>query len=255
MSSNIEGKLAIITGASRGIPLTIAKKLAADGISVILVARDKKKLETEVNLINTSGGKALFLDLDFMESNATQVLEQFLKENRYEPNIIVHGIGGAFGSKTYDESEVYEKIIKLNFLIAHDLTMLVHRFAAKQGWGRFIFLGTLAINQKSAPAPYVAAKSALLSYMKIIAKEFAAENENLLAMAVSPGAINVPGKFLHSLALNNELAFEMFMKENRIGIGRLGEPIEIANVISFVCRNESNYLHGCNIEIDGSASN
>ena len=255
MSLHIKEKIAIITGASRGIPLAIAKKLAADGITVILIARDKKQLAIEVDLINAGGGKAVYVNLDLLDANAIQILEQFLTENSYEPNIVVHGIGGAFGSKTQDAADVYEKIMKLNFLIAHDLTMLIHRFASKLGWGRFIFLGTLAISHKSASAPYVAAKSALLSYMKIVAKDFAAENDNLLAMAVSPGAINVPGKFLNSLALNNKPALETFMKDNQIKIGRLGEPSEIANVVSFICKDESNYLHGCNIEIDGSASN
>jgi 3-oxoacyl-[acyl-carrier protein] reductase len=127
--------------------------------------------------------------------------------------------------------------------------------AKKLNWGRIIYIGTLAINHKSASAPYVAAKAALMAYMKVMAKELAKVNDNFIACAVSPGAINVKGKFLNNLADNEPEKLTEFLEKNSVAAGRLGEPEEVAEVVSFLCDPETTYLNGCNIEIDGGASN
>jgi len=248
-------RVAMITGGSRGIGLSIARELADSGKHVILVARDKEKLEKEVFSLREMGKKASYIDVDFLDSDYLERIRENLVANSLEPTILINGLGGGFASQTHDEVKKYHEVMHLNFFVAVTLTQYIHEFALKAHYGRFLFLGTLAVNQKSASAPYVAAKSALMSYMKIIAKRFAELDNSLLAAAISPGAINVEGKYLHKISLNDTNELTDFIKSNKISAGRLGLPEEVAKVADFLCGEETNYLHGCNIEIDGGASN
>jgi len=113
----------------------------------------------------------------------------------------------------------------------------------------------MAINHKSASAPYIAAKAALIEYMKTISKELGKINQNLMAAAVSPGAISVPGKYLNKIEKEDPKILAQFIQETKIPIARLGTTREIAEVVSFLCDEHTRYLHGCNIQIDGGASN
>jgi len=248
-------RTAIITGGSRGIGLAIARELAEAGKHVVLIARDEEKLKQEVFNLKQSGKQASYIAVDFLDSNYLTYINNYLVANNLHPTILVHGLGGGFGSQNFDSIEKYQEIMHLNFFVAANLTKYLSEFAFSASFGRFLFLGTLAINQKSASAPYVAAKSALISYMKIIAKSFAEINENVLAAAISPGAINVAGKHLNKLLLSDKEGLDAFLKLNRVSAGRLGSPEEVAKVATFLCGEENNYLHGCNIEIDGGASN
>lgn len=248
-------RTAIITGGSRGIGLAIARELAEAGKHVVLIARDREKLKQEVFNLKQSGKQASYIAVDFLNPNYLTAINDYLTANNLQPTILINGLGGGFGSQTFDTVEKYQEIMHLNFFVATNLTKYLSEFAFSASFGRFLFLGTLAINQKSASAPYVAAKSALISYMKIMAKSFAEINENVLAAAISPGAINVAGKYLNKLQLSDKEGLDAFLKLNRVSAGRLGSPEEVAKVATFLCGEENNYLHGCNIEIDGGASN
>lgn len=246
---------ALVTGGSRGIGNAIARQLAQDGFHVVLIARDAQTLKKECESIIADKGSASYVSVDFLSPNFSEVVASHLEENRLFPNVLINGLGGGFGSKSLDPIEVYSKVMHLNFFVAHELMNLVIENAKKQDWGRIIYIGTLAINHKSASAPYVAAKAALMAYMKIVAKEMAKINENFVVCAVSPGAINVEGKFLNNLAKNEPEKLKEFLERNSVAAGRLGEPREVASVVSFLCDRRTTYLNGCNIEIDGGASN
>jgi len=246
---------ALVTGGSRGIGNAIAKQLAWDGIHVVLIARDYNLLDSECSKIISSGGSASFISIDFLSPDFMDKIKSHLIENELQPNILINGLGGGFGSKTFDSVDVYQKVMHLNFFVSHMLMDLIVENAKRIGWGRIIHIGTLAINHKSAAAPYVAAKAAVMAYMKIVAKDLAKINENILVCAVSPGAMNVEGKYLSNLAKNHPDEFSKFLERNSVAAGRLGEPSEVARVVSFLCDRKTTYLNGCNIEIDGGASN
>jgi NAD(P)-dependent dehydrogenase (short-subunit alcohol dehydrogenase family) len=248
-------RTALITGGSRGIGLAIARELANSHKHIILVARDEKKLKSEVLELRRKGLRSDYVAVDFFDPNYLGLIDEYLKLNDFKPTILINGLGGGFGSKTLDSLDKYEEIMRLNFFAAVNLTQYISAYALTLGFGRFIYLGTLAVNHKSTSAPYVAAKSALIAYMKMIAKTFAEIDDNIVAAAISPGAINVEGKYLNKLYASDREALNAFLKVNRVSAGRLGSPHEVAKVVAFLCGEESNYLHGCNIEIDGAASN
>jgi 3-oxoacyl-[acyl-carrier protein] reductase len=250
-----EARTALVTGGSRGIGLETARELAAKGCRVILLARDSDKLKSAREQITLNGGSVDIFSVNFLEHDATQRVNEFLSENGLKPTILINGLGGGFGSNTMDSSAKFEEVMRLNFFVAHELTQLVLENSKRQDWGRFIYFGTLAINHKSASAPYIAAKAALMEYMKTIAKYMGNLSPNILAAAVSPGAISVPGKYLNKIERENPDTLARFFDDNKIPVRRLGTMKEVAEVISFLCDQSSRYLHGCNIQIDGGASN
>ena len=246
---------ALVTGGSRGIGNAIGRRLAKDGLNVVLIGRDLDALQREVGEIDAFGGRASLLQVDFLSDDYLGEISKFLVDKELKPNILINGLGGGFGSKTFDSIEIYRKVFHLNLFVAHELMNLIVANAKSMGWGRVVFIGTLAINHKSASAPYVASKAALMAYMKIVAKDLAKINENFLACAVSPGVINVKGKYLNKLKSEDPEKLTDFLERNLVAAGRLGEPDEVARVVSFLCDRETTYLNGCNIEIDGGASN
>lgn len=224
---------ALITGGSRGIGNAIARQLAVDGLHVVLIARDTEKLKTECESIIAHGGSASFISVDFLLPNFLDAVTDHLAKNALSPNVLINGLGGGFGSKSFDSVDVYLKVMHLNFFVAHELMNLVVENAKKQDWGRIIYIGTLAINHKSASAPYVAAKAALMAYMKVMAKELAKVNENLVACAVSPGAINVQGKFLNNLAKNEPKKLIEFWNKIRWLLVAWANPMKSLRLLVF----------------------
>ena len=250
-----EQKIALVTGGTRGIGSGIAIRLAEKGIHSILVGRDEKGLQQNVLHIKDKGGEASYLTADFDQVDAVQNLILDLDKRNLNPNILIHGLGGGFQSRTFDDISVYERIMNLNFHVAVNLSNLFINRMLKQKWGRIIFIGTLAINQLSAEGPYVCSKSALMTYMKLFSKRVAESDENVIVSAISPGAISVPGKYLHKIESENPKALKEFLESNKIAAGRLGKISEVANVAEFLCSDQATYLHGVNIQIDGGASN
>lgn len=255
MFEPLKGKIALVTGGTRGIGNGIAKSLAESGVYVVIVGTNRELLKQETNSMVTNGLKVTSIHVDFEKPNASELLVSELKLRSLVPDILINGLGGGFGAKTDGTIDSYERVMKLNFFTAVELSNTFLPTMIQNGWGRIIFIGTLAINHKSAEAPYVAAKSALISYMKILAKYAASKNDNVIVNAVSPGAINVPGKYLHKIESDNPELLVEFLEKNGVAAKRLGKIHEVANVVKFLCSNEASYLHGSNIEIDGGASN
>lgn len=248
-------RVALVTGGSRGIGLEVARRIARNGHHVVLVARDVETLESENTKITSMGGTSEIFSVDFLQKNSVQALQNFLEKRHLSPTILINALGGGFGSSHFDKLQKFEEVMRLNFFVAHELTKLVLENAKIEGWGRFIYFGTLAVNQKSASAPYIASKSALIEYMKTINKEMCKISPNIMAAAVSPGAISVPGKYLSKIEEAEPHKLVQFLSDNNIPVGRLGTTEEVAEVVSFLCQERNNYLHGCNIQIDGGASN
>lgn len=247
-------KVALVTGGSHGIGNGIAKKLAESGIFSILVGRDESALKLSIEDIRNKGGDCTYFIADFDDQKSIPNLLADLEKQNLEPNILINGLGGGFQSRTTDDIQTYHRIMSLNFYVAVSLSNTLVEHMYQKGWGRIIFIGTLATNQLSAEAPYVCAKSALMTYMKLFSKQVAEKNEKVVVAGISPGAISVPGKFLHKIESENSAELKNFLRVNRISAGRLGKISEVASVVSFLCSDEANYLHGANIQIDGGAS-
>ncbi len=255
MHEGISGKTALITGGSRGLGLGTAKVLAQLGATVIIVGRDEEKLIYETECIKADDGKAFYCKIDFDLPSSIFELITFCEKEELMPDILINGLGGGFGSTNWDATSTYSRILKLNFLIAQELTSWLAPKMIEKGWGRVIYFGTLSLNKKSSPATYVSAKSALFAYMKVMAKDIASKCPGVVLGMVSPGAISVPGKYLNKIETEDPQLLKKMLIEIQVPANRLGTISEVTNAIVFLCSNNASYMHGANIEIDGGASN
>jgi len=253
MRLNIANKIALVTGATRGIGRTVAEKLAREGVHVCLVARDKDMLQKVSEGIRLSGGKAEYFVYDLSDISNVSELVRDLIERDLVPNILINNLGGVNGSKDWDSIEIFEQVFRLNFLTAYELVRRLLPYFEKMEWGRIINLGSVSIKSGLNGTPYVISKSALEAFTIFSARDIAQRNPNVVMTMVSPGPIAVSGKYLDNLRKTNPEALQGWLAQNNVSAGRLGKTEEIADLILFLASDMASYMHGSIISIDGAS--
>lgn len=199
MQLNITGKVALITGASRGIGRTIAEKLAREGVSVSLVGRNEEMLMEVVESIRLSGGKAEYFVYDISEIANVEKLVIDCVKRELVPDILINNLGGVNGSKNWDSYELVAQVFRLNFLASYELVRQLLPYLEKMEWGRIVNIGSVSTKSGLNGFPYVISKSALESFTVFAARDIAQRSPNVVMTMVSPGPIAVNGKYLDKL--------------------------------------------------------
>lgn len=226
MNLGIEGRTALVVGASRGIGLEIARDLRAEGCRVITVSR-------------TEG-------TDLMPEGAPEAFCASLKGR--EPDIIAHVLGGSQGlTGTLMPSSDWAKVWRLNLGIAHDINAAFIPRMQANGCGRIIHISSNATSGATGYCPYVSAKAALNGYVKAVSREFS--KDGVIISAVSPGIVHTEGRYFASLDSKEQEAY--FHKY--VPIQRFGRAEEVAKVVSFLASEHAGYMAGSIISIDGGA--
>lgn len=253
MQLNITGKVALITGASRGIGRTIAEKLALEGVCVSLVGRNEEMLVEVIESIRFSGGKAEYFVYDISDiSNVEQLIADCIKRELV-PDILINNLGGVNGSKSWDSYELVDQVFRLNFLAAYELVRQFLPYLEKMKWGRIINIGSVSTKNGLNGIPYVVSKSALEAFTIFAARDIAQRNPNVVMTMVSPGPTAVNGKYLDKLEKTNPVALQSWLAENNVSAGRLGKTEEIANLVLFLVSDMASYMHGSIVSIDGAS--
>lgn len=230
MNLGIEGRIALVVGASRGIGMEIARELKAEGCKVYTVSRTGK---TDLNM-------------DLMAEDQPGRLIQAL--SMVPPDIIVHVLGGSQGIiDTMASSSDWAKVWRLNLGIAHDINRAFIPRMQRNRWGRIIHISSNATRIGTGYCPFSSAKAALDGYVKIVSKEFS--KDGVIISAVAPGIVHTPGRYYASL--DSRQQEEYFNKY--IPIHRFGRAEEIAKVVSFLCSDHAAYMAGSIVSIDGGA--
>lgn len=253
MQLNMANKIALITGASRGIGRTVAERLAREGVHVGLVARNKEMLLEVAEGIRLSGGKAEYFVYDLSDiSNVSKLVEDIIERNLV-PDILINNLGGVNGSKNWDSYEILEQVFRLNFLAAYELVRRLLPYFEKMEWGRIVNLGSVSTKSGLNGIPYVISKSALEAFTIFSARDIAQRNPNVVMTMVSPGPTAVGGKYLDNLRKTNPEALQSWLAQNNVSAGRLGKTEEIADLILFLVSDMASYMHGSIVSIDGAS--
>ncbi len=243
----LRGRTALVTGASRGLGRAIAEALAAAGASVALIARDRERLDTVAAGIRERGGRAEVFVTDVSDEAAVVSLGAAFRErlgNRLD--ILVNNAGINLRKPLVEFTlpewrSVLDSNLTSVFLLCRQFVPLM----TGRGYGRIINL-TSMMSHVSLPGrtAYSSSKTALLGLNRALALELAPEG--ITVVGISPGVcdteINAP------LMQNAELR-EQFRA--RIPVGRFGQPSEIAALAVHLCREESGFITGTDIVIDG----
>lgn len=243
--ARLEGKVAIITGASKGIGLGVAEVFAKEGAQVILVSRTEADLKRAVASIQKQGGKANYVVADVakpqdMEKMANATLKDFGRID-----ILVHNAGIYPIAPVAEMSiESWDKVINTN------LSSTFYAFKAclpvmkKQKYGRILLTSSISGPTVGWPggAHYTASKAGMNGFMKTAAIELA--RDNITVNAVEPGNIMSEGL--------TEAGDEHIKNiSSGIPMGRLGTPKDVAYAHLFLASDEASYITGQSIIVDG----
>jgi len=238
-------RVALVTGASRGIGRAVAERLALDGFHAVLTYRsDAAGAEAAVVAIHAAGGSAEAARCDAASKEEIVGLADRLQKEREGVDVLVNNAAvlknGLFALMP-DSS--WEIVLKTSLDGTFHTTKAVLRGMLHRRWGRIVNLSSLAAFSGSAgQTNYAAAKGALVSFTKSLAAEVGPYG--VTVNAVAPGFVET-----EMISFLTKEAREDFLK--RIPARRFGHPADIAPFVSFLCSDGATYLTGQTIRIDG----
>ena len=235
-------KTALVTGSTQGIGKAIAQRLVCEGFRVIVhCSSDREKAERIKDEIGAH--MAVVCDLSDMQQVAK------IKEKTGAIDVLVLNASVQFKQKWQDISDIeIEKQLNVNIVSSLKLIQAYYSDMKENGFGRIITIGSVNQHrQHSELSFYAATKCAVMSLVKNIAKEVAPFG--ITVNNVSPGAIVTPR---NANVYNDEVARKKV--EAVIPMGRFGTPEECAGIVAFLASDDSAYITGADIKVDGGMS-
>jgi len=240
----LENKVAVVTGAGRGIGKAIAERLAGEGARVACCGRTLANVEATVATIAAAGGQAKAYAVDVADAaQVTATCEQVLKDFS-RVDVLVNNAGVTRDQLLLRISEAdWDTVLDTNLKGAFLFTKAVSRAMLKQRSGRIINISSISgLTGNAGQSNYAASKAGLLGFTKSVARELAARG--ITANAVAPGFIVTDMTAVLGPAVQEQL-------QARIALGRLGVPDDIANVVLFLASDLAAYVTGQVITVDG----
>jgi NAD(P)-dependent dehydrogenase (short-subunit alcohol dehydrogenase family) len=253
----LKGKIAIVTGASRGIGRSIALALSREGVFVALGARSLDDLRRVASTIESEGGRALPLALDVTNKTSIEAAAKKIGSALGEVDIVVNNAGVAGSSKTVDmDDALWDEHLKVNLTGAYWVTQAFLPSLIAKKWGRIINIASTAGKVGFLyTAAYCASKHGLLGLTRALAIEMA--KYNITVNAICPGFVSTD---MASRAAANISQKTGVSKEDALANlaklspqNRLIEPDEIARVAVMLASDEARGINGQAINIDGGA--
>lgn len=241
----LSGKVALVTGASRGIGRATALRLASDGAKVALnFASNVAKAEEVKREIEAAGSEAMLLQGDVSKLEVVTELVQKTIDAWGRLDILVNNAGIARDNLLLKMSEDdFDKVIATNLKGVFNCTKAVTKIMMKQRGGRIVNMSSVvALRGNVSQANYAAAKAGIIGFTKSAARELA--SRGVTVNAVAPGFIDTD-----MTAALSEKVKEVLLKE--IPAGRMGTPEDVANAVAFLVSDQAAYITGQVLSVNG----
>jgi len=242
--TQLNKKIAIVTGASQGIGEAIAKVLALQGAQVIAVARNEVKLKQTVTMIQHEGGLAEYLVGDISQPEEAKRIVDAVIQKHGAVHCLINNAGITKDKLMIQmKLEEWDAVLNTNLRGPFLMTQAVTRPMMKQRWGRIVNIASVVGQMGNAgQANYVSAKSGLLGLTKTVARELG--SRNITCNAVAPGYIES--------AMTQDLGEAVtsdFIKQ--IPLERFGQSSDVAHAVAFLCSDEAAYITGQTLGVNG----
>ncbi|HEV2261227.1 MAG TPA: SDR family NAD(P)-dependent oxidoreductase [Candidatus Rubrimentiphilum sp.] len=241
-----EGKVAIVTGASRGIGRAIATDLAAHGASIVLTGRDRASLEQTAEQCRAShaGAQCAVITGDVADAASVEKAVSHALQTFGRLDFAIANAGQSADSLLLRlKPDVLDQLLAVNLKSAFYLCMAVAKPMIKQRAGSIVLMSSIVgLTGNPGQTVYAASKAGLLGLCKSLAKELG--SRNIRVNAVAPGLIET--------AMTDKMpdaAREYLLKQT--ALGRAGKPDDVSGVVRFLCSDAAGYVTGQTLVVDG----
>ena len=239
-------KVALITGANKGIGLSIVEKFLNEGAVVYAGIRDESAISSELQILKDQfPEKLIVISLDVTNAALCKDSILTIKKQHNQLDVLVNNAGKiSYELVPFINYDVFEEMLQTNVVGLIRLSSLAARLMSRQKSGSIINMSSIvSVKGAKGQASYAATKGAVNSFTLSLAKELAADQ--IRVNAIAPGMVATE-------RLSKVMSDKFEHVKNDIGFGRLAEPDDIANMCLFLASDDSTYVTGQIIEIDGS---
>jgi 3-oxoacyl-[acyl-carrier protein] reductase len=250
----VASRIAIVTGAARGIGAATARRLAADGMAVAVLDLDEADCAGTVKQIEDAGGRAIAVGCDVSKTDQVQAAVGRVAAELGPPTVLVNNAGiirdNLLFKMTDDE---FDAVIGVHLRGAFLMTRAAQKYMTEQNWGRIVNLSSSSALGNRGQVNYSAAKAGLQGFTKTLAKELG--KFGITANSVAPGFIAT--EMTAATAARIGVPFEDFKKARaeQIPVRRVGQPEDVAHVISFLVSEGAGFVSGQVIYVAGGPLN
>ena len=241
---DLSGKVALVTGASRGIGCSIAKILAENGAHVVCISRNVSDVQSVADEITAAGGSATAVACDISDSdNVTKLIKETVVTHNHL-DILVNNAGVTRDNLLMRMSEDdWNTVLNINLKAAFIAIKAAARTMMKQRNGRIINISSVVgLMGNAGQVNYAASKAGLIGLTKSTARELA--SRGITANCIAPGYV--------ATDMTNKLGYEVRQSLNeKIPLGRIGQVEDIAYAVTFLASDEAEYITGQTLTIDG----
>ena len=254
MDLGITGKVALITGGSRGLGRQSALALASEGVNVAICGRTNSSLDSTVKEIEKFGVDVVGILADVTELDDIRSLHSEVCNSLGSVDILVNNAGGSLSREDIQGTSLddFKKTFDLNLFGGFELMKLAIPHMKQNKWGRIINIASIWGREYGGNISYMSAKAALIAATKHSAISLA--KDGILVNSIAPGSIEVPGggweRFQNE---NTPDVVETFISDN-LPMGRFGWPEPLGDLVAFLSSNRSGLITGSCIVIDGGQS-
>jgi 3-oxoacyl-[acyl-carrier protein] reductase len=243
-------RVAIVTGAARGIGAAVARRLASDGFAVGLIDLDADACADAVAHIEAAGGAAVAVGVDVSDEEAVAAGVDAIAARLGDPVVLVNNAGIIRDNALFRMSSAdWDAVMGVHLRGAFLMSRAAQAYMTKAGWGRIVNMSSVSALGNRGQANYAAAKAGLQGFTKTLAIELG--RFGITSNCIAPGYIETD--MLRETAARMGIGFDEYAERllPDVPVGRLGQPDDIAAAVSFFARDDAAFVTGQVLYVGG----